>query len=550
VTPSPLRTSDPQHVGAYRLLGRLGEGGMGAVYLAEDQNRRRVAVKVIRPELARDPEFRARFRSEVKRARQVPPFCTAEVLDADADHATPYLVVEYVDGPSLADLIRDRGPLCGGNLHSLAMGVAIALAAIHDAGVVHRDLKPANVLLSPGTPKVIDFGIAKALDTTSQHTVPGQILGTIAYMGPERFDTATAATAGPATDVFSWGAVVAYAATGHTPFTPESLIATAAGVALPTPDLSGVPAPLRDLVARALRQHPDERPSAHDLLDALFTARYAGDSGVRADLEHRPELQRAAAAVRRTMRHPTPTGGTASTPIRNGLATLVQTRGPWRRWTPPSTVASVAGLALVAGLTLYPVTENLATRNPGNRPSQTPAQSPSERRDNDPASRGGIRGVCSLDGPLEATSRQPKAFTCPASRTPARQSIHAKVKFGTTAGCAAIWTHVADTKSYRITVCTEHISLDIETHGREKNIGYLWLDPPADPATWHTVEVLTPGTGITVTLDGEHTLNKRRIQPTLTRGTVVLGVAAAHNRGTAPTVTPVAFADVTVTSEP
>jgi serine/threonine protein kinase len=152
---TPLRPSDPQFLGDYRLLARLGQGGMGTVYLGQDRHGRPVAVKVVKPELAYEEEFRARFRSEVNRARQVPPFCTAELLDADADHETPYLVVEYVDGPSLAEVVAEQGRLTGGNLHSVAVGVATALAAIHGAGVIHRDLKPANVLFALGTPKVM-----------------------------------------------------------------------------------------------------------------------------------------------------------------------------------------------------------------------------------------------------------------------------------------------------------------------------------------------------------------------------------------------------------
>jgi len=184
---SPLRPHDPRRLGPYELLSRLGEGGMGTVYLARKKGSEvHVAVKVVRLDLAHDDEFRRRFRSEVARARQVPPFCTAEVLDADPDHDRPYLVVEYVDGPTLAHVVDERGPLTAANLHSVAIGVATALTAIHGAGVIHRDLKPGNVLLAPGSPKVIDFGIARAFEATSQHTRTDQMVGTVAYMAPEQ----------------------------------------------------------------------------------------------------------------------------------------------------------------------------------------------------------------------------------------------------------------------------------------------------------------------------------------------------------------------------
>ena len=158
---------------------------MGSVYLADSPQGRTVALKVIRADLAEEPEFRRRFRSEVARAQEVPSFCTAEVLDADPDHDPPYLVVEYVDGPSLSEVVLDRGPLTPANLYGLAIGVATALAAIHSADVIHRDLKPSNVLLAPGTPKVIDFGIARGAHGTDAETRTDQLIGTVAYMAPE-----------------------------------------------------------------------------------------------------------------------------------------------------------------------------------------------------------------------------------------------------------------------------------------------------------------------------------------------------------------------------
>jgi eukaryotic-like serine/threonine-protein kinase len=268
---TPLRGGDPQRLGAYELVSRLGEGGMGVVYLAADANGRLGALKLIRSDLADEPEFRRRFRSEVTRAAEVPPFCTAEVLDADPDHDPPYLVVEYVDGPSLAEVVVDRGPLSASNLYALAIGVATALTAIHGAGVIHRDLKPSNVLLAPGSPKVIDFGIARAADASDGETRTDQLIGTVAYMAPERLDPVGRAPITPAADIFAWGAVVTFAATGRAPWQADSSPATAVAILTRDPELDGVAEPLRCVVARALAKDPAQRPSARELLDELLT---------------------------------------------------------------------------------------------------------------------------------------------------------------------------------------------------------------------------------------------------------------------------------------
>jgi predicted Ser/Thr protein kinase len=268
---SALRASDPVELGPYKLLRRLGEGGMGSVYLAQAADRTIVALKVIRTDLAEEPEFRRRFRSEVIRAQQVPPFCTAEVLDADPDHETPYLVVEYVDGPSLSEVVNERGPLTQANLYGLAIGVATALTAIHGAGVIHRDLKPSNVLLAPGTPKVIDFGIARATEGPDGETRTDQLMGTVAYMAPERLDPSVDGTLTPAADIFAWGAVVTYAATGHVPFAGDTSPATAIAILTQKPNLDGVTEPLRTLVRRALAKKPGSRPTARQLLDELLS---------------------------------------------------------------------------------------------------------------------------------------------------------------------------------------------------------------------------------------------------------------------------------------
>ncbi|MEV4350603.1 protein kinase [Actinoplanes sp. NPDC049596] len=263
----PLRPDDPRMLGRYELDGRLGEGGMGTVFHGRTPAGRPVAVKVVRSEFTADPEFLRRFRSEVNRARQVPPFSTAEVLDADPDHQPPYLVVEYVDGPSLDAVVKQKGPLGGAALHSVAVGIATALSGIHGAGVIHRDLKPANVLLAMGGVKVIDFGIARPLDVTSRHTGTGNMVGTVAYMAPERIDSDDA---GFPADIFAWGVVVAFAATGRTPFGGDSPTATAMRILTQPPNLTGLDGPLRSVVERTLAKDPAARPTARELLDTLL----------------------------------------------------------------------------------------------------------------------------------------------------------------------------------------------------------------------------------------------------------------------------------------
>ncbi|KHD78274.1 hypothetical protein MB27_05365 [Actinoplanes utahensis] len=292
----PIGAGDPTHLGAYRVIGRLGTGGMGTVYLAQSGQGRLVAVKVVRPALASDEAFRRRFRTEVQRARQVPPFCTAEVLDADPNHEPPYLVIEYVDGPSLADVVRHRGPLTSANLHGVAIGVATALTAIHAAGVIHRDLKPANVLLPPGTPKVIDFGIAQAMHASTRHTLADQMVGTVAYMAPERFGNGPDKSLTVAADIFAWGAVVAYAGTGRSPFDGETPLATATRIMTEPPDLTGINGPLRELVEAALRKRPGDRPTARELLDHLLSTGMAAESA----MEAQPALRNAAQEVQTT----------------------------------------------------------------------------------------------------------------------------------------------------------------------------------------------------------------------------------------------------------
>ncbi|WP_328468648.1 protein kinase [Actinoplanes sp. NBC_00393] len=302
-----LRPGDPLRVGPYQLIGRLGEGGMGCVYLATDPSDRKVAVKIIRADLAHQHEFRSRFRSEVQRAREVPPFCTAEVLDADPDHETPYLVVEYVDGPSLAAVVAEQGPLTPGNLHGVAIGVATALTAIHGAGVIHRDLKPSNVLLAPGSPKVIDFGIARAAQAVDGPTRTDQMVGTVTYMAPERLEPGPRQQVTPAADIFAWGAVVAYAGTGRTPFAADMPHIVAVRILTGEPDLDGLAEPLRGLVEQTLAKDPAQRPSAREVLDRLLTMTPHRAGSPAAVLDRQPALREAVAEARAaTDMHPVP----------------------------------------------------------------------------------------------------------------------------------------------------------------------------------------------------------------------------------------------------
>ncbi|MEU8228285.1 protein kinase [Actinoplanes sp. NPDC048967] len=347
----PLRPGDPAHLGEYELLGRLGAGGMGTVFLGRSPQGRLVAVKVVRAEFIRDEEFLGRFRSEVNRARQVPPFCTAEVLGADLDSEPPYLVVEYVDGPALTDVVRENGPLSPAALHSAAVGIATALTAIHGAGVIHRDLKPGNVLFALGGLKVIDFGIARPLEATSQHTRTDQMVGTVAYMAPERFDEHPGLRLSPAADIFAWGAVVAFAATGRTPFQGDSAPATAMRILTQQPDLTGLPPTLRGIVARTLAKEPADRPTARELLDLLLAT---GQPAVPLPARPVPDDVVTAMAVA----EPGPEHGPAgATPARSG--TVFGPGGAAQPYGPGEDVATRPprrrGRAVLAGLTAFAV---------------------------------------------------------------------------------------------------------------------------------------------------------------------------------------------------
>lgn len=255
-------------MGDYRLLSRLGRGAMGAVYLGRSRGGRMVAVKVVRSELADDAEFRERFRREVEMAGSVGGFWTAAVVDADPDAEQPWLATEYVPGPTLHKVISEHGPLPEHTVRNLAAGLAEALGAIHRAGLVHRDLKPANVLLGPDGPRVIDFGISRAM-TANSLTATGMFMGTPGFFSPEQTE---GQEVGPASDVFSLGALLAFAATGTSPFGNESTPVMLYRVVHSAPDLSRVPAGLLPLLTSCLHKNAEERPTTAGILDLVGEA--------------------------------------------------------------------------------------------------------------------------------------------------------------------------------------------------------------------------------------------------------------------------------------
>ncbi|MFE4690955.1 serine/threonine-protein kinase [Streptomyces sp. NPDC056749] len=279
-----LGSGDPQRIGSYRLLGRLGAGGMGQVFLARSDRGRTVAIKLVRPELAEQQQFRDRFRAEVQAARKVGGAWTAPVLDAGVDAAVPWVATGYVAGPSLHRIVSGRpgapvaesgayGPLPGRSVRILGTGLAGAIQDIHRAGLIHRDLKPSNVLVTIDGPRVIDFGIARALDTVADGglTRTGAMIGSPGFMAPEQVRGERVTTA---CDVFCLGSVLAYAVTGRQPFgaSDSSIHALMYRIAQEDPDLTGVPADLLDVIWDCLAKDPAARPSAEAVLERLGDA--------------------------------------------------------------------------------------------------------------------------------------------------------------------------------------------------------------------------------------------------------------------------------------
>ncbi|MET8168261.1 protein kinase [Streptomyces sp. NPDC005329] len=372
-----LRREDPRVVGSFRLHRRLGAGGMGVVYLGSDKKGQRVALKVIRPDLAEDQEFRSRFAREVSAARRIRGGCTARLVAADLDADRPWFATQYVPGPSLHDKVNDEGPLGAAELASIGAALSEGLVAVHEAGVVHRDLKPSNILLSPKGPRIIDFGIAWATGASTLTHV-GTAVGSPGFLAPEQVRGALVT---PATDVFSLGATLAYASTADSPFGHGSSEVMLYRVVHEEPHLHGVPDALAPLVRACLAKDPEERPSTLDLSLRLKEIATREAQGLA---DARPPSPRAAEADR-------PTGRLSETgyPER----TLRQPAGPGtpppRNGAPPSrgAVPSRGGAPARGGNAARGGTASSARS--GARPA--PSRNTRPGSGNRPASRGGAR---------------------------------------------------------------------------------------------------------------------------------------------------------------
>jgi Serine/threonine protein kinase len=334
---SPLRPGDPGRIGAYRLLGRLGDGGQGVVYLGENPSGEQFAIKWLRAELAADPVGRERFLREVAAAQRVAAFCTAQIVETGVEQDRPYIVSEYIAGPSLQTLVSTSGPRTGPSLHRLAVGTATALTAIHQAGIVHRDFKPANVLMAPDGPRVIDFGIAKALDNAAV-TLTSRPVGTPSYMSPEQL---SGQPAGAPADMFAWACTMVYAATGEPPFGRDMVAAVIHRILTTTPDLDRLHGTLREVVAACLDKDPANRPTAEQVLLRLLQQNAPGPAA--AAPQHAPGpavLQQAAAVAAQPVGEPV--AGPAAPAPPEEAPTQRATRPPAAPWPPQPPVGHPA----------------------------------------------------------------------------------------------------------------------------------------------------------------------------------------------------------------
>ncbi|MGI8335593.1 serine/threonine-protein kinase [Actinomadura scrupuli] len=323
VRPQPLTEDDPVAVGPYEIVGRLGEGGMGSVYLGRSPVGVAAAVKLIRPELAQDEGFRRRFAAEVDNAQRVASFCTAAVLGHGRHGDRPYLATEYIEGPTLRAYVAEQGALPPSTLQSFAVGVAAALTAIHAAGLVHRDLKPSNVILSVTGPRVIDFGIARALDdSSSMLTASGEVVGSPGWLAPEQL---LRDVTHPAADIYTWGCLVAYAGRARHPYGSGDVAAMSSRALHAEPALDGLPEPIARLVETAMAKDPRLRPTARQLLLTLVGGSVPAADAVSGPPSEADPTALLAAATRLDL---APPAGFAPAPDEPGLTAVAPSPDP------------------------------------------------------------------------------------------------------------------------------------------------------------------------------------------------------------------------------
>jgi hypothetical protein len=412
-----LRPGDPGSVGSYRLLGRLGTGGMGQVFAGVSPGGRQVAVKVIHPAHAGTSQFRERFALEVEAARKVGGFHTAQVVDADPQADPPWMVTAYVAGPSLQDAVERDGPLPPARVRALGAGLAEGLAAIHAHGLVHRDLKPGNVILAADGPRIIDFGIARTVDATAGITTAGAVMGTAAYLSPEQVH---GNPAGPASDVFALGCVLAYAATGRPPFVGDSVMATMFRIATEPPDLAGLDdAGLAALINGCLAKAAADRPEVPAILTALSragsapVAARAAAAAVPAAVDH-GALTQTSASVRGS-------GGSGRQVLGSpGLVPppgqvppgQVPPVGGTRGWRSGRRVAVLIGVIAVAAVALAVVLS--VSLSAGSKPQATPSHRPL-------AAGPAVSSAGTTPGQSRPTASAPSSTAAKHGRTPAKR---------------------------------------------------------------------------------------------------------------------------------
>ncbi|GIH21935.1 hypothetical protein Aph01nite_02450 [Acrocarpospora phusangensis] len=342
----PLGPGDPKQLGPFTLSGQLGEGGQGIVYLGQNEAGERAAIKLLHVKFTGDAIARSRFARELRAAQRVSSVRTARVIAADLQGDTPYIASEYIEGQSLRHAVESGGPLRGEALEQLAIGTATALTAIHQAGIVHRDFKPDNVLLAADGPRVVDFGIARIIDSTG--TITSRAVGTPAYMAPEQI---SGDEIGPGTDVFAWGATMAYAATGQVAFGGSSIAAVLNRILNHDIDVSGLPEPLRGVVRSCLRKAAADRPTADEILSRLLAG---PDQAPPATMEFEQ------VPVQRTQYVPKPE----------------KSRSGGRRWLPAGLAVACAVLVIggvVAATQFMPIGEPPPTLPPSPTPGITTA---------------------------------------------------------------------------------------------------------------------------------------------------------------------------------